>query len=272
MNISTHKELTREQKRMIEECYLLGRLADDGPGLPRLGLNFGASVSISRLDGPEDVVFYIEAVSKEPESLRAILGKGREEVYISFGYKNKQYLESIGYFKQENKVEFLRKHFQDKRILFKPVLSPDRTNEGGYHYNFEIVLVEKVDDGSSLSQQFIPIPVLSNSLTASRFERKLIDGKPIELTCHNHSHDIPEFIVCSGYVYHIPDETVFEKYKVNDNMYICRKPEEIKRIPTPSNIEHHLKVMHKEIAFASSEKRIDWIDEIDEYGIAITKI
>lgn len=273
MVISTHQtELTREQKRMIEECYMMGRLAEDGPNL-KLGIDYGMAVSLAKMEGPPKVVFYLEPMSKDPDLLRTKLGKKQEEVYISFDDKNKRYLERIGYFekKEEEKVDFLKNHFKGKRVLFKPVLSPDRLS-GGYYYNFEILLVERIENSEVEKKSYVPIPVISTSITSGRFERKLIDQKPIELNCYNHAHDIPEFIICGGYIYHIPDESVLEKYQINDHIYICKNPKRIKRIPFPGSFEHTMRMMHKEIAFTSEDDRMNWIDLVEEQGVAITEI
>lgn len=271
VNMLTNTELDWTRKRMIEECLLFGKLAEDDPTLPKLGVNYGKSVSFAKMEGPQKIVFYIEPLSTEPELLRNTLGKKRDEVYISFDVNNKRYLERIGYFEKEDKVAFLREHFQGKRILFKPVLNYDKNNSR-YHYNFEIVLVEKMDTPEEANKRYVPIPVLSNSMTSGRFERRLVDGKPIELPSYNHALDIPEFIICDGYIYHIPDESVFQKYEVNDHVYVCRQPEEIKRVPVPENFENTMKMMHREIAFTSEDNRLDWIDLKNNKGVSVTEV
>ncbi|CAM3125647.1 AAA family ATPase [Filibacter tadaridae] len=266
MNGIVDKEISREDRQKIEECYILGRLADDGL-LPRLGAELEKAVAYHK-DGEDRVVFYLTALSREPELLRRLLGKDNDDVYISFDNKNKRYLERVGYFNNENRVEFLREHFKGKLILFKPVLNYEMKKER-YHYNFEILLVEKMESEDENYQDFLPVPVLSNSVPSTRFERKLLDEKPIELSCYNHALDVPEFIICDGYIYQIPDESVLEKYVVNSNMYICRKPEQVMRIEIPEDYERNMRMVHKEIAFISNDIRLSWIDLINDEGVSI---
>ncbi|PFG14443.1 McrB family protein [Bacillus sp. es.036] len=269
MNGFVDQEISKEDRQKIEECYILGRLADDGP-LPRLGAELDKAVAYHK-DGEDRVVFYLTALSREPELLRRLLGKDKDEVYISFDNKNKRYLERIGYFDGENRVEFLREHFRGKLILFKPVLNYEIKKER-YHYNFEILLVEKMESADEMNQDFLPVPVLSNSVPSTRFERKLLDEKPVELSCYNHALEVPEFIICDGYIYQIPDESVLEKYAVNSNMYICRKPEQVMRIEIPEDYERNMRMVHKEIAFTSNDNRLSWIDLINDEGISIQEI
>lgn len=267
-----NQEISKENRQLIEECYILGRLADDNDGghLPRLGAELDKAITYHK-DGDDRVVFYLTALSREPELLKRLLGKNSNEVYISFDNKNKRYLERIGYYDEENRVDFLREHFNEKLILFKPILNYE-TKKGRYHFNFEILLVEKMDTDEERIETFLPVPILSHSIPATRFERKLLDGKPIELNDYNHAFDVPEFIICDGYIYQIPDETVFEKYNINSNMYICRKPEQVMRIEIPEDYERNMKMVHKEIAFTSNNNRLSWIDLFNEEGISVQEI
>ncbi|PKC50163.1 hypothetical protein RhiirA1_487181 [Rhizophagus irregularis] len=58
--------LTEKEKRKIEDCYILGKLAEDSYSLPTLGRDLGRSVSLTDFSGPDKVVFYIKSLSTEP--------------------------------------------------------------------------------------------------------------------------------------------------------------------------------------------------------------
>lgn len=157
---------------------------------------------------------------------------------------------------------------KNKLILFKPKLSYEASKKR-YHYNFEIVLVDHEDE---LSSHYVAIPHYKKGISHKRFEKLLIDQKPIELEQYNHSFDIPEFIVCDNFIYHIPDSEVFEKYKARTTTYICRKPEEIRRIPLPHNWHFSMaKAAYKDLCFISTKNRGELIDEIDLSGEIITE-
>ncbi|MFB9859593.1 McrB family protein [Salinicoccus siamensis] len=264
------QEISQADRQRIEECYILGKIAEDNSSFPRLGAEFDRAVTYSK-DGIDRIVFFIKALSREPELLKRLLGKNKDEFYISFDNRNKRYLQKVGYFEQDNPVEFLREHFKGKLILFKPELTYDKKREM-YHYNLEVLLVEKAASEEEMQEEFVPVPEMSTSTPATRFERKLLDEKPIELSCYNHAFEVPEFIICDSYIYQIPDDTVLEKYKANSNMYICRKPESIKRIDIPEDYDRNMRMVHKEIAFISNNNRLSWIDQFEEEGTSIAEL
>ncbi|TYS59367.1 AAA domain-containing protein [Sutcliffiella horikoshii] len=262
------RELSHTDKRNIEECFILGKLADDDTTLPGLGSEPGKAVSYSAFGAPGSIVFYVKAYSDEPSILKEQLEKRPEDVYITFDNRNKLYLGRENYEVAEDKIEFIRKHFQNKLILFKPKLNYE-SQKKRYHYNFDIVLV---DNEGEPSTHYVAIPHYKNGISHKRFEKLLLDQKPIELEQYNHSFDIPEFIVCDNFIYHIPDPDVFEKYKARTTTYICRKPKEIKRIPLPHNWHFSMaKAAYKDLCFISTKNRGELIDEIDQSGEIITE-
>ncbi|MFT4416034.1 McrB family protein [Fredinandcohnia humi] len=266
-------ELEQTDRKMIEECFVIGKLAEDSADLPRLGDDLGKAVSYRDFNGNQAVVFYIQPLSREPEKLQSVLGKSATEVYISFDDKNKRYLDRLGYSKEEDKISFLREHFKNRLLLFKPVLSYELKNSR-YHYNFQIILDEKLDTQVMGNSRFyIPIPTYSQ-YSHQMFESRLVSGKPIELSSYNHAMEIPEFLICGDFLYYIVDEKGLKKYKVNQNhnLYICEKPEAILRIPKPENFERYLKLGHKDIAFAPIEVTKKWIDECNELGVSIPEV
>lgn len=267
------KELDHINKKIIEECILVGKLAEDDSNLPRLGDELGKAVSYRDFNGNQAVVFYIQPLSTEPEKLQSELGKPQAEVYISFDDKNKRYLDRLGYWQQEDKVVFLREHFKNRLVLFKPILNYDY-KKSSYHYNFQIILDEKFDsEVMGRSRLFIPIPTYSQH-SHQMFESRLMTGKPIELTSYNHAMEIPQFIICGDFLYHIVDIDAFKKYNINQNhnLYYCDKPEGISRIKKPNDFDRYFKLEHKDIGFAPLEQATHWIDEFNDIGVSIPKI
>ncbi len=263
-----HKELSHIDKRKVEECFILGKLADEGSFLPGLGSEPGKAVSYSAYGSPGSIVFYIKAYSDEPSILKELLDKRPDDVYITFDNRNKLYLGRENYEDAEDKVKFIREHFQDKLILFKPKLNYEAQKKK-YHFNFDIVLVDNEEEYSS---HYVAIPHYKKGISHKRFEKLLLDNKPIELEQYNHGFEIPEFIVCDNFIYHISDPDVFEKYKARTTTYICRKPQEIKRIPLPQQWHFSMaKAAYKDICFISTKNRGELIDEFDQSGEFISK-
>ncbi|RKJ59665.1 hypothetical protein D7X33_29355, partial [Butyricicoccus sp. 1XD8-22] len=257
--------LTEKEKRKIEDCYILGKLAEDSYSLPTLGRDLGRSVSLTDFSGPDKVVFYIKSLSTEPLLLGERLGKTSSDVYVTFDNRNRRYLQRFEYMDLSDveKVDFIRNHFEGKLILFKPKITYER-NRDKYHYNLEIVMVEPDEDMGVLS--YIPIPSIKQGITHNRFEKFLLDEKPLELTMYNHELDIPQFIVCDKYLYQIGDDAL-EKYQARETLYICRKPEEIRRIPLPENWSfEYARALYNDIQFISTNHKMELLNEFDEKG------
>lgn len=106
------KELSHTLKRNIEECFILGKLADDDINLPGLGNEPGKAVSYTAYGAQGSIVFYVQAYSDEPLLLKELLEKRPEDVYITFDNRNKLYLGRENYETADNKVEFIRQHFE----------------------------------------------------------------------------------------------------------------------------------------------------------------
>jgi hypothetical protein len=262
MNNFAEDILSPSEKRDIEECFILGKLAEDRFDLPPLGIDTGKSVSYTDFD---DVVFYIQSLSPEPNLLYDRMGKSPHDVFITFANRNRRYSERFNYFDAEDRVNFIREHFKGKLILFKPVLTFEK-NRGKWHYNLEIVYVEE----GPTEHDYIPIPSLKKGFNHNRLEKLLIDKIPFELPMHTHSMDIPEFIVCEKYLYRIKDPEALEKRQGRNTLYRCVKPEDIKRIPLPDEWYHKMaKAMYKDLSFITVQTKIELIDVFDEHGESI---
>ncbi|SFM44656.1 McrB family protein [Salibacterium qingdaonense] len=262
--------LSRENKNKIENCFMIGKLAEDGSSIPfSLGKEPEKSVSVLA-QRTDSIVFFIEPLSDDPELLLNTLGKESKEVYISFDNNNLRYLDRYNYQKQDDRVSFLREHFKNKLILFKPVLNYDKKRDQ-YHYNFHIILDEEARSPEELTNTwYSPIPIMTSSFTSGRFEKKLIEKKPIQLKNYNHALSLPQFIVCDDHLYLIKDESALKKY-TNENVYLCENPNKIKRIELPKDYDSSMKVFHQDVAFFPQEKVMDWIDDVEENGMVITE-
>lgn len=267
LSISHGEEILSElEKRRIEDCYILGKLAEDSHTLPNLGTDYGKAVSLTNFTGLDKVVFYIKCLSTEPLLLQNKLGKSSNDLYVTFDNRNRRYLQKYNYMdlSDDEKVEFIRNHFSNKLILFKPKLTYDK-NRFKYHYNLEIVMVESDELDIELSS-YIPVPTIKQGITHNRFEKMLLDGKPFELTMYNHELEIPQFIVCDKYLYQIDDDAI-EKYEARETLYICRKPGNIKRLPLPEGWSfEYVKVLYKDLLFISTKHKMELISDFDISG------
>ena len=238
--------LNELDKREIENCYIMGKLAEESHELPRLGEELKSITYTSNKD-PERIVFYIQAISPEPELLSNKLGKSPNEVYISFDSHNRRYFESKKLNKAENRLEAYKEHLENKLILFRPRLTYD-DKKGTYHYNIELVFVddEKLETGT-----YFPVPSMAKVTTSMRFKKILQEGKPFQLTNYNSYMDLPEFIVCDRHIYHFTDPDALKKSQTNPNTFYCNDPEVVTEIPLPENWSYMTKGVYKEISFIS---------------------
>lgn len=242
-------EINEKVKREISNCYILGRLADetDPDRIPPLGRERRAITPIQNED-KDTIVFYLQAISDEPKIIKNVLNKDQKECYVSFDDRNSRYLQSIKYYEQSDKIQFLREHLENKLILFRPKLSVRHDNNlHPYHYNFDIVLVsdDKID-----SNYYISVPSIKKGVPAARFEKSLFEKTPIQLPEYPNYLDIPEFILCDGYLYFIPLQDILE-IGANINLYYGHKPEQIKKIALNDIPDYwdNVKSAYKELGF-----------------------
>jgi hypothetical protein len=241
-------EINEKTKREISNCYILGRLVDesDPDRIPPLGMERSA---VTRSQRNENIiVFYLQAVSDEPKLLKDTLGKTQKECYVSFDDRNSRYLQSIKYYEQADKVQFLKEHLEGKLVLFKPKLSVRNDSTAHpYHYNFEIVLVS---DDKSESNYYVTIPQVKKGMPAVRFERSLVDKTPIQLPDYPSYMEIPEFILCDGYLYFIPEQDILEGGS-NINIYYGEKPHLIKKLALTEIDDYwdNVKCAYRELGF-----------------------
>ncbi|WJD83535.1 McrB family protein [Priestia megaterium] len=248
---TTITRLNELDKREIENCYIIGKLAEESYELPRLGEELKPITYTSNKD-PERIVFYIQAISPEPELLLNKLGKSANEVYISFDTHSRRYFESKKLNNAENRLEAYKEHLENKLILFKPRLTYD-DKKATYHYNIELIFVddEKLEKGT-----YFPVPSMAKVTTSMRFKKILQEGKPFQLTSYNSYMDLPEFIVCDRHVYHFTDPDALKKSQTNPNTFYCNDPKVVIEIPLPENWSYMTKGVYKDISFISYDNAI----------------
>ncbi|CAG7651699.1 McrB family protein [Paenibacillus allorhizosphaerae] len=247
MTLINEKMIDEKTKREINSCYILGRLADesDPDHLPALGVE---RKSVTKSNRNDVVVFYLQAVSDEPKLLKNTLEKQQKDCYVSFDDRNYRYLQSIKYYDQTDKVQYLREHLEGKLILFKPKLSVRNDNTGHrYHYNFDIVLVS---EDAAENNYYVAVPQVKKGVPAARFERSLVDKSPVQLPEYPSYMEVPEFILCDGQLYFIPEQDILETGN-NINLYYARKPHLIKKLPLSElqDFWDHMKCAYRELGF-----------------------
>ncbi|SEG75557.1 McrB family protein [Paenibacillus sp. UNC499MF] len=268
--MNTQVELLNEkEKREINNCYILGRLADDFDYdyIPPLGVE---RKSVTKSHKNENTnVFYLQSLSEEPKAFSQRLGKDEKECYVSFDDRNGRYLQSIKYFEQTDKIKFLREHLEGKLILFKPKLNVRNGGDIPYHYNFEIVFVF---DDKFEANHYIAVPQVKKGMPAVRFEKALMERTPIQLSDYPTSMEIPEFILCDGYLYYIPMQDILETSHQNSITYYAKRPKDILKLPINelSNFWDQLKATYREIGFISDLYASSLRDTFNLVGKPIT--
>lgn len=247
MNV-TQPEINEKTKREINNCLILGRLADDSEmeHIPGLGIERKSVTKSQRNEN--SIVFYLQALSDEPKLFKNTLGKSQKECYVSFDDRNSRYLQSIKYYEQSDKVQFLRDHLSGKLVLYKPKISVRNDSSiHPYHYNFEIAMVS---DDRIESGYYVTIPQVKKGMPAVRFEKSLADKTPIQLPDYPNYMDIPEFILCDGFLYYIPSEDILET-AANINLYYGKKPDLIRKLALSDIPDYwdNVKCAYRELGF-----------------------
>ncbi|WP_010492522.1 McrB family protein [Paenibacillus elgii] len=266
--ITQVKLLNEKEKREISNCYILGRLADDSDYdcIPALGIE---RKSVTKSYKNENTnVFYLQSLSDEPKAFSQRLGKDEKECYVSFDDRNGRYLQSIKYFEQTDKIQFLRDHLEGKLILFKPKLNVRNGGDSPYHYNFEIVFVF---DDKFEANHYVAVPQVKKGVPAVRFEKALMERTPIQLPDYPTSMEIPEFILCDGYLYFIPMQDILEASQQNSVTYYAKRPKDIKKLPINelSDFWDQMKATYRELGFIPDLYASSLRDIFNELGKSI---
>ncbi|MEK4877991.1 MULTISPECIES: McrB family protein [Paenibacillus] len=259
--------LNPKTQRELSSCYIVGRLADDNDPtfIPALGLERKSVTFTHRSD--RGIVFYIQAISEEPKPVKEI--KHEKDCYVSFDERNERYLRTIKYYEQTNKVEFLRDHLEGKLILFKPKLNLRHDNtEHPYHYNFDIVFVSEDNREANF---YVAVPQVKKGLPAIRFEKALLEGTPFQLPEYPNHMETPEFILCDGFLYFIPEQDILKGSEVNMTTYYALKPESIRKMAVTDfeDFWGNLKCAYREIGFITDKKAGELRDILNHKGLPL---
>ncbi|MFE4760388.1 McrB family protein [Bacillus mycoides] len=266
--ILTIENLSDKEKINIQDSYIIGRLANDDELLSPFWSadDPEKSVSKAKLNSSDTVIFNVLALSNEPSSLIETLGKKPAQTYVTFDKRNKNALDKFRYTEADDKVTFLRKTLKDKLILFKPKINTD--NYKKTHFNFDIILIE---EEKNIASRYYPIPEVGAAPSHRVFEKKLADKLPFALNSYNHSMDKPELIVCNRHIYYIEQPEAIRQYAVTPYSYIIDHPEQVKRIPLPSDWNSMQRCAGKEISFISDTYRENLLKKIQKEGEYIVK-
>ncbi|MGM9988409.1 MAG: McrB family protein [Bacillaceae bacterium] len=236
MNKVTNRVLSVQEKQMIEETYMIGRLYDDEN-------SFRRAISLGE-NG--DRRFIVEPLSPMMSLLQEIMDYN--DVFISYDTRQYNYLANYEYFSAKNKEAKMREILKNKILLFKPQLRYNSKTKR-YIYNFEILLDDHVDK-HELNSEFIPIPIMN--INVKEFETKLLEGKIISLESYNHGLNIPKYIICKDTLYFFPDSNSLTKYEARKDTYKCELPEQIVKCELPKNWHDIVKGATRHLCFVSS--------------------
>ncbi|MCD1257656.1 hypothetical protein B5M42_002230 [Paenibacillus athensensis] len=254
--------------RELSSCYILARLADDSETqyIPGLGTE-RKSVARNQRNG-SDIVFYLQTLVDEPKPIKDV-GKHAKECYVSFDDRNVRHLQTIKYYEQQDKITFLREHLENKLILIKPKLNHRHDNSSHlYHYNFDIVMVS---EDKQEANYYIPVPQAKKGVPSVRFEKALMEGTPITLPDYPNHMETPEFILCDGYLYYIPDQDSIIGSEVNMTIYYAVKPNGIKRVALTDldDFWSKLKCAYRDIGFITDNYAAELRDTLEKKGVSL---
>jgi hypothetical protein len=254
--------------RELSSCYVLARLADDSETqyIPGLGTERKSVARSHRNDS--DIIFYLQALVDEPKPIKDA-GKHSKECYVSFDNRNGRYLQTIKYYEQQDKITFLREHLENKLILIKPKLNHRHDNPNHlYHYNFDIVMVS---EDKQEANYYLPVPQAKKGVPSVRFEKALMEGDPITLPDYPNHMEIPEFILCDGYLYYIPDQDSIKGSELNMTTYYALKPQGFKRLAL-TDLEDFwgkLKCAYREMGFITDSYATELRDAFNKKGTSL---
>ncbi|MFW5962520.1 MAG: McrB family protein [bacterium] len=220
---------------VLENCYMLGILAEDEPRYP-LGLEDKPITIVS--SNNTEVVFYIREISTNPQ----IIDDDNYLTYCPFigfagsSFKgvnlNPNYRYYTGMF---DRVEMVEEKLKDKLILFQPRLKKDKGKDTIYK-NLDIIAVE--DIGRKKIKQikdnkYVPIPGVD--MSTAELEEKILNREDVDFPRYNVADmPIPQIIYCNQKLYLISKEqpqwisvpeTFNENiiYKLDDNLMFIEK-------------------------------------------------
>ncbi|MBU5445427.1 McrB family protein [Paenibacillus sp. MSJ-34] len=260
----TKSPIDLKDLRDINHCLVLGKLANPIDSvIPGLG---ETRDSITKHISNNNLILYVQAISREPKLFSEQLHKDPKTVYITFDDNNQAFLRSIKYYDASDKLQYLREYLDNKLILFKPKLR-ERKSEGPeqYHYNFDIVWVgDQVD-----ADFYVPVPRVERDLSSQRFDTFLKDKKPFRIPSYPNLMETPEFLLCEKYLYYIPKPDIITSVNIRTTYY-CQDPNIVKKIEIPHDWDEKTRAAHPDFVFIPDVYAGELRSIFDKNGFPIT--
>jgi len=252
----------------IRENYMIGTLvAENDKKIPSLGKERKPVTTM----GNKEVIFYIKALSPEPEPITQIEEETQSHFKYYIGYLSEITTDNIdhNHLNIDEKADTLNKELSGKLVLFKPLLSQEKRAEG-HEKNIEWLKV--LDEEYVEGTEYIPIPIFD--LKHEEFERLLLSNETIELGQYTNAMPFPLYLYCDNYIYgNIRDDNWREDAEGNRS-YMLLKPGKIKRVELVDAEYHKFSVSNLDhLVFFHDEYLSDVIDSsLEEKGVSLAEI
>lgn len=208
-------------------CYMLGTLAEGYQYYPGIGEE---SSVISPVKNSSGVVFYIKALSPDPDPITELDSKSGRSEHFYIGFDNTEMFPpdffgmEYSFKDAKEKVEYLYNKLQGKLVLFQPILKQDTKQDGRIHKNLRIKTLEDGVDFTKDSR-FIPVPKVV--IPQVDFEQKMKNKEIVLFLDYNHFMGAPEFVICNNVLYFSPD---WIQDPAQSSAWIQAKPEQMKKV------------------------------------------
>ena len=213
--------LSQENKNRLEksnQCYMVGMLAENEEFYP----SGDTQDSVTTLRNSNNVIFYLKALSSDPEPISELIDPGLgNPLYIGIDKAQNSWLVPYTYKLTDNitqKKQMIYEKLRNKIIIFKPQINFSNKDDKDKPYKNAIVVNVEPDIEANEDLEFIPIPTME--ISNRDFEKKLMDGSSIILSDYGHQMVPPEHIICNNYLYFdFPEWTKSN----NDSGWSCEK-------------------------------------------------
>lgn len=225
-------------KSEVQNCYMLGVLAENRERYPMLG----DQEAITTVKNSNRIVFYINTLSPDPEAVIELnlkrpyddnlyIGWDDEEVF-PVGFLGPEYK----YCSPEQKIDYLFNKLRGKLILFQPFLKEDSKLSDRIHKNLRIITIE---DTTSINSKTVYTPVPNPSISEAVFESSLLNRDAINFVDYNHQMSSPEFVICGDYLYYSEGGWIGDPSQ-SSTSWIQSKPESVEKILLPKDYHKHI--------------------------------
>lgn len=249
-------ELTDIEKGNIQNCYMLGVLAEDDEQFPKVGMN---SESVTNMKTSFRIIFFIRRLTELPLKM---IDNDSNRYAICFAdhipehLKKKLHLNSL-YIKEDEKIDNIKTNLLNKLIVFKPFLQSN-------HFNATLHDIIDVPKGFKIQAEYKTIPFINEGI--DEFENKLLKYLPINMNEYNDEIGNPEFIICNDKIYYIESWTNTDKGKIAQNI------DKIKNIKIPKEYESSIvKIVGNRLVCLATDTLMDLRKLLDKSGEKLQK-